>query len=706
MNTNSQGSKYVFRSCNLCEAICGLSFEVSDTEILSIRGDKNDPLSMGHICPKGPELKNIYLDKDRLRKPLKRTNTGWQEISYEEAFVEVTQSIHSIQSKYGNDSVAVYQGNPTVHNYGSMLFGSRFVKKLKTKNLFSATSVDQLPHHFVGHFMFGSHFLIPVPDIDRTNYFLVLGANPIASNGSMMTSPHITKRLKAIQERKGKLVVVDPRRTETAELANEHHFIKPDTDVFFLLSILNIVFQKGIKIPKHLSESLVGVEEVAALVSSYSPEKTASITGIATEVTQKIAIDFMEASGAVCYGRMGLSTQSFGAFCQWLIVLVNLFTGNLDSQGGSMFTKPAIDLISMSKNEGGFARYFSKARNLPEFYGEFPVAALADEMLYTGEGGIKALVTSCGNPILSTPNGTKLEKAIGTLEFMVSIDYYINETTCHANIILPPTSSIEHENIDMVFPLLAVRNYAKFSPAVFEADPGLKHDWQIFGELTNHLEATRTGKPVKKLSEKLTPEAMADSLFKTGPYKLSIEELKKHPHGIDLGELQSCLPDRLATENKKIVVIPEPFAKGQVLLMKAFQEFTQQNEHDYLLIGRRHLRSNNSWMHNSERLAGNKDRCTLLIHTNDAKNLQIEAGQIVKVQSEHGEISIVVEVTDGIAPGVVSIPHGYGHNRSGIQLEIATKRPGVSINDLTNETRTDFLCHNAAFSGTKVRIVK
>ncbi|MFQ5421238.1 MAG: molybdopterin-dependent oxidoreductase, partial [Anaerolineae bacterium] len=486
-----------YRTCNLCEAMCGIAITHQNGQILSISGDTADLFSQGHICPKAVALQDIYQDPDRLKHPVRRTKGGWEKLSWDEAFDEVANRLTAIQKKYGSNAVGVYQGNPTVHNSGSLMFAPLFFRTLRTRSRFSATSVDQLPHHFAAYFMFGHQLLLPIPDIDRADFFLILGANPLASNGSLMTAPGFENRLRALQKRGGQFVVIDPRRSETAAMANVHHFIRPGTDVLLLLALLNVVFAENLTQPGRLQEFTDGPENIEKLVAGFPPERVEKIAGIAAATIRQLARDFSAAKSAVCYGRIGVSTQAFGALCQWLVNVLNIVTGNLDRPGGAMFTAPAIDIVQQAWKErrpGSYGRWCSRVRGLPEFGGELPVAVLAEEILTAGEGQIKALITSAGNPVLSTPNGGKVESALAQLEFMVSIDIYINETTRHAHIILPPTCGLEIDHYDLVFHLLAVRNTAKYSRALFEPEHGAKHDWQIFNELRRRMTANGRAK--------------------------------------------------------------------------------------------------------------------------------------------------------------------------------------------------------------------
>jgi anaerobic selenocysteine-containing dehydrogenase len=686
-----------YRACNLCEAICGLEIKVEDGKVMSIAGDKNDPFSRGHICPKAVALKDIYEDPNRLKFPMKRTQNGWQQISWEQAFEEVVTNIKQIQAKYGNDAVGVYQGNPSIHNSGTFMTAPYFFKTLRTKNMFSATSADQLPHHFAAWQMFGHPMLMPIPDIDFTDFMLIIGGNPIASNGSIMTVPDVEHRLKAIQKRGGKIVVIDPRRTETAAKADQHLFIKPNNDVFLLLAMINVLFAENKVNLSHLSDFTDDLDVLREITAEYTPEKVVKLTGISANDIRQLTLDFANAPTAVCYGRVGVSTQAFGTLSLWLINAINVITGNLDKQGGSMFTLPAVDFLARSKNENRFARWHSRVRGLPEFSGELPVATLAEEMLTEGDGQIKAMFTSCGNPVLSTPNGVQLDEAFADLEYMVAFDIYINETTRHANLILPPATGLEVAHYDMTFNVLAVRNTTKYSEPTFEKTEGAKFDWEIFDELRQRM----LGEEDIKLTN---PEEKIDLGLKFGPYQLSLQALKDNPHGIDLGEMKPCLPNRLLTSDKRIKLAPEILVKDMERLKKVFENAQTDSNFNLLLIGRRHLRDNNSWMHNSHRLVKGNNRCTLMIHSKDAEKMGIENHQIVSVASRVGEIEIPAEITDTMMEGVVCMPHGYGHHRAGIQMDIAAQHAGVSVNDLTDELYLDDLTGNAAFNGVAVRV--
>lgn len=718
-----------YSTCTLCEAMCGIEVATKGQQILSIKGDKDNPFSQGHICPKASALKDLYDDPDRLKRPVKRVDDTWQEITWDDAFDLVANKLHHIQQAHGNNAVGVYLGNPNAHNMGSILFGPYFYRALKSHNRYSATSVDQLPHHIVSRRLFGHISQIPIPDIDNTQHFMIIGGNPLASNGSIMTVPNVKKRLKAIQKRGGKVVVIDPKRSETADISCKHHFIRPGSDVLLLLAMLHVLFEKQLHRVDAILPYAEDIKEVENYVRDYSPQKVSEFIGISASQVTQLVLDFCHAESAVCYGRMGASVQAFGTLTQYLIMLFNMLTGNLDKQGGMMFTQPAADVLPVS-GKGSMGGFTSRVRGLPAFAGEYPVACLAEEILTPGEGQIKAMVIGAGNPVVTTPNAEQLDKAFAQLDFMVAVDFYITETSRHADVILPPVTALERDHYDIVFHNFAVRNFAKYSEAVVDIDKDQLTDWQIYLSLAERLDALN-GKSTAHYAALWVkqPKGVVDDLLKAGLYGrnankykdadthsnetstaipaegLSIETLKAHPHGIDLGPLQPSLPHALFHEDKKIHLDFDYFMADLNRVNTHFFEKENQSQ-SMVLIGRRHIKTNNSWLHNSPRMVKGNNRCTLQLHPNDGAKYGIGDGDEVNVKSRVGQLTIEAEITDAIMPGVVSIPHGWGHNKKGIKLSVASQHPGVNTNILTDDLQVDELSGNAVLNGVPVILEK
>lgn len=757
-----------YRACNLCEALCGIEIRHRGEEIIAIRGDADDPFSRGHVCPKAVALQDVQNDPDRLRQPVRRTIDGWQPVSWEAAFEEIVANLRRVQREHGANAVGFYVGNPTVHSHGSALMLPGLIRALRTRNRFSATSVDQLPHMLACLQMFGNQALFPIPDLDHTDFFLCIGANPMASNGSLMTAGDMPGRLKAIRKRKGRIVVVDPRRTETAGIADAHHFIRPGTDAMLLAAMIHVLFaERKIRLGR-LEDHVDGMETLQKWVRPFSPGAVALHCGIDAAAIRDLALAFSAAKSAAAYCRVGTTTSAFSGVSAWLVYALNIVTGNLDRRGGVMFPKPAIDLAGLavlSGRAGHLGAWKSRVSGLPEFGGELPAAVMAEEMLTPGDGQIRALVTHAGNPVLSTPNGRQLDRALSQLDFMVSIDIYINETTRHAHLILPPTGTLEHAQFDPVFHALAVRNTIRWAEPLLEKPEDALHDWEILLELTTRLDSTDLRSTVKAkmtraLVRALGDEGIVDLLIRLGPYGsrvnladklddvllnngfagplyarirrqlvhrlldrprvrewlaatpygtekkpeggLTLEKVKAHPHGLDIGAMEPALPERLSTPDKIIALAPALYADD---MRRLADTLVQPATTGLLLIGRRHVRSNNSWLHNSHRLVKGKTRCTLMLHPQDAGALGVVDGAEVEVSSRTGSIRLPAEVTDAIMPGVVSMPHGYGHDRDGVQLSVARETsPGVSMNDITDERLFDAVSGTAIVNGVPVTV--
>ncbi|MEU3763464.1 molybdopterin oxidoreductase family protein [Amycolatopsis keratiniphila] len=702
-------------TCPLCEATCGLEVTIDEKSMVTrVQGDREDVFSKGYICPKGASLGALHHDPDRLTAPLVKRDGEFVEVTWDEAFAEIDRRLRPIIDEHGRNAVAVYSGNPTVHNAALVLYGRVFFKALGTRNFYTATTVDQMPKHFSSGYLFGDPQAIPVADLDRTEHLLILGANPLVSNGSLMTAPDTRGKLRGIQRRGGKIVVLDPRRTRTAQLADEHHAIRPGTDALFLFALVNVLFAENRVTP---GEHVTGVDEVRALAEPFTPEAVAPATGIDAAEIRRIALELADAERAAVYGRMGTTTQAYGTIASWLVDVLNTLTGNLDREGGVMFPLPA---LWRPRRSSPFTsgRWTSRVRGYPEVLGELPVATLADEIETPGEGQVRALVTISGNPALSTPNSARLTEALRQLDFMVSLDVYLNETTRHADVILPGPSPMERPHYDVALYALAVRNVANWTPQTLETDmpqewvtllrlagiaagQGPDVDVAAFDTMVAGETARRTGVDLSLAEGRTGPARMIDLMLRGGPYGLSLADLEAAPHGVDLGALKPRLPEALATASGKVELAPAAITKD-VPRLRA--ELDKAPDGGLLLIGRRHLSSNNSWMHNLTPLVRGGNRCTVQVHPDDASRLGLTDGGLASVTSRAGKLEAPVEVTADVRPGVVSMPHGWGHDLDGTRTKVATAHAGVNSNLVADETLLDVPSGNAVLNGIPVEV--
>ena len=740
-----------FRTCPFCEATCGLRLEVADGEVLSVRGDENDVLSHGFICPKAFGLKGLREDPDRLRTPLVRRDGELREATWKEAFAEVDGRLAPILAEHGRDAVAVYAGNPNAHNLAAMIYLRVLLRALGSKNVFSASSVDQMPKHFSAGHMFGHWTSIPVPDLDRTDYLMIWGANPLVSNGSLLTAPDMRGRIRGIRERGGKVVVIDPRRTRTAEHASEHHFIRPGSDALALFALVATLFEEGLADPGDLAALCEGLDEVERLAAEFTPERVADACGIPAPELRRMARELAAADRAAVYGRIGTTVQEFGTLASWLVDVLNVLSGSFDQPGGAMFTKAAAAQSNSTGRPGRgrgatAARWGSRVRGLPEVLGELPVSALAEEIDTPGEGQVRALVTVAGNPLVSTPNAARLERAVAGLDFMLSVDIYVNETSRSADVVLPAPDPLARSHYDLALYQFAARNVANYSPPVFDREPGLIAEEEIFLRLTgivtgqgadadtdaiddavagaliarevgtsdSLIEGSDPAEIAAALEPRRGPERILDLMLRTGahgdgfgarPDGLTLERLESSPHGVDLGAHEPRLPDVLRTPSGKIELAPEPITRDVERLRARLAAGAWNGAGpEMVLIGRRQLRSNNSWMHNLDALVKGKDRCTALVNPLDAERLGLADGARVRVRSAVGELEAPVELSDEMMPGVVSVPHGWGHDADGVRMRVAAEHAGVNSNLAADETRVDAPSGNAVLNGIPVEL--
>lgn len=744
-------NRTAFRTCPLCEAGCGLEISVSPTEqIVRIRGDQKDVFSQGYICPKGSTLKQLHEDPDRLRHPLIKRNGVHVQATWQEAWQEVERGIMGVIERHGRGALSAYLGNPNAHNLGPQLYSSMMLKSMGTRNIFSASTVDQVPKHVAGGYMFGTAQSIPVPDLDHTDYLLMLGANPYASNGSLCTAPDYPGRLQAIRARGGKVVVVDPRRTKTAQESDEWIAIRPGTDGLFLAAIIHVLFlEKLVAVEPRIMSVLSGLSELENAVSVFAPDRVTDVTGVSAQTIERIARELAGSPTAAVYGRIGVNTVEFGTTNAWLIDAINVLTGNIDSRGGAMFTTPATGSATTRGTPGsgkGFqmGRGHSRVSGVAEVLGEYPVGVMAEEITTPGKNQIRAMITVAGNPVVSTPHAAQLDAALAELEFMVSVDIYLNETTRHANVILPSPSALEKDHYDIGLLIYAVRNIANYSEPVLTPDASMPQEWEILVTLGAILQGLGTnvdpsviddqiltgmvtsavsqssslifGREVSEIVELLSRDGrngtarMMDFILQTGPYGagfgsqpkgLSLDYLLANPHGVDLGPLEPRIPEMLRTPSGRIELSPPQMIADMERLEKSIDS---HDSSQMLLVGRRELKSNNSWMHNIAVLTKGSLSCTAQLNPNDAQRLGINNGDLVRITSRVGQIEIPAEVTDSVTKGVVSVPHGWGHDMAGTQMEVARRKAGVNSNILSDDKAMDPLSGNAVLSAIAVTV--
>ncbi len=733
----------VHRACPFCEATCGVAITVDGDTIVSVRGDKEDPFSQGFICPKAYGLKELYEDGDRLRRPLKRTGSGWQEIEWQTAVNEIADRMIAIREKHGNDAIGMYTGNPVVHDYGALLYRPVFQRALATRNLFNSAAIDTLPKIVQTALMFGRPFptAVPVPDIDRTDHLLIIGANPVVSHGSLMSMPNAPGRLKGVSDRGGKVVVLDPRRSETAELADEHHFIRPGSDAALLLAMIHTLFEEGL-VSLGAAEGLTrDLDEVEKAAEDFSPETVSNHCGIAATEIRRLAREFAAAESAACYGRLGTCVQEFGTLASWGCDLLNILTGNLDRPGGVMFTQPAAPIDAAFPPTKGFEinRWQSRVSHQPEVGGLVPSSTMAEEILTPGDGQVHAMFLLMTNPLRSAANSTQLERAFKQLDLIVAVDFYINETTQYADYILPTPSPAEHEHFDIGLNYLTVRNMAKWSNGIGAAQGDLPHSWEILATLGARLmgfegmalsdiddfilrqyadaaletniqwQDLTTDEIVGKLDSPRGPQRLVDLLIRLGHYGdgfgrnpegLTLEKVQASDHGLDLGALQPRLAEIINTDSGKIELAPPTMIDD----LPRLQDRMRQTPDSMLLIGRRDLRSTNSFTHNLAALVKGPDRCTLQINPKDATRLGLVDGQSARITSRVGTVVAPVVITEELMPGVASLPHGWGHDAEGSQMQVAENHPGINSNVLTDDQAYDVASGAAILFGTPVQI--
>ena len=725
-------------TCPLCEAMCGLEIHVEAGRVTGIRGNRDDTWSRGHICPKGATLGAVHEDPDRIRCPMIKVDGQWQEASWDAAFRRCTELLAPVIEKFGIGAVTCYTGNPLAHSFSLGRYTGVLLGMSGIPISYSPGTVDQWPKNLSSHLMYGGWWSIPVPDIERTDLLIVMGANPAASQGSLLAAPNVMGIIDAIRKR-GKVIVVDPVQTATAARADEWLPITPGTDAALLLAVAHTLFAENLVKLGELEPHIDGVDRMRQVAAEWSPERVATVTGISADRIRTLARELAGTERAVVYGRIGLCNQEFGSLASWLVDVVNILTGHFDTPGGSMFPRAAAWSVTVQPIPGledgapEFGRYRTRVRGAKEVLGQVPVSCLAEEIATPGEGQLRALITVAGNPVLSTPAGHKLDEVLPTLDAMISVDMWLNETTRHADVILPAPSPLEQPHHDDLILNFAINSIANYSPPVFApADPDRTEEWEILIRLTGLCTGTPAedvdveaiddgffdymaftqgldGATTRSHYERGGPERILDLTLRTGPFGdrygenpdgVTLDKLKAQPNGMNFGPMVPQVPEILGTADHKIRLAPQYLLDD----LPRLAERLDRAPDELVLVSRRHLRSNNSWLHNVGPLMKGKDRCTLLMHGDDATKRGVTSGDVVTVASSGGQIEVPVEVTGEIMPGVVSMPHGWGHGKPGTRMAIANDSPGVNTNILSPPTFIDEPSGNGALNGIPVTV--
>jgi anaerobic selenocysteine-containing dehydrogenase len=697
--------------------------EVEADRVVSVRPDYDDPFSQGYVCPKGMAIGEIHDDPDRIRQPMRRLADGqFEAISWADAFELVESKLKGIRAKHGPDSIAVYYGNPLGHSYSGIIMVDPLVKAIGTRNRTGASSQDTAPRFAASYYLYGNTIVIPTPDIENTDWFLCVGANPVVSQGSAMVAPNVKAKLKAIRERGGKVITVDPRFTETAKLADEHVSIRPGGDAALLLAMLHVLIEEDLVDRRAVAETATGWEHVCNMVQAFTPERVEAQTTIAAETTRRLARELAEAERGVVYTRLGVCNNRWGTLATWANDVINLAAGRLGKRGGWMFAEPILDTAKIVELGGmsGHGRWKSRVRGLPETQCDLPASMLAEEIETPGAGQIRAMITIAGNPVLSTPNGPRLSRAMEKLEFMVSIDLYVNETTRHADLILPPCWQLAEDHAEALTSAFGLRTRMRWCPPVVEKRADEKADWEIMLEITRRMGGGPTAiKPVDRvmaLAERIgvwrfDPQTALDLLIRIGPHGdrfvpwskgLSLAKIKALPYGADLGPAREGVAHRIAYEDKRMHLQAAPIDASIDALERELRQ--PRDAQELLMIGRRELRSNNSWMHNVESLVAGKQRCVLYVNPIDAERAGLRDSEPAHLQSRVFSGEVPVRVTDEIMPGVVSLPHGWGHADSARWQSVAGRHAGVSANDWSDDQTLEDVVGQSILNGVPVKL--
>lgn len=722
------------RTCPLCEGMCGVTVKVEGGQVATVRPNRQDVWSQGHVCPKGTTLGALHDDPDRLRTAMVRDGSEWKSASWDTALERLEELAEGVRNRHGPHAFAAYGGNmagkdATLSRYTGLMLATSGIQQV-----YSSGTVDQHPKNLSAMLMFGNEWKIPIPDLDNTDLFVIFGGNPAASKGSIFSHRDVMGAMRDLRARGGRVIVIDPVRTKTAQAADQWIGLKPGTDAALMLGVAHVLFARGAVRLRHLDGLIEGLDALRDVAGEFSPQVVAPFCGIEASIIEDLADELIRTDRSAIYGRIGTCTQSFGTLASWMIDVLAILTGNLDRRGGSMWSRPAASLVDMLATlPDGMPVVMGKSRvrGVPAVLGQFPASCMAEEIATPGPGQIKGLVTFAANPALSAPDSGKLAQALPLLECMVSLDNYINETTRHAHVILPSPSFLESAHFDMWSWIFCLTSGGHYSPPVFPPVDRPDH-WRIVARVgaiiggqpgadidamdDGYFRALATGRgidpdlAITALPER-GPARILDLAIRAGPFGdrfgavaggLSLDSFRNQPDGVIIGPATPQAQEGFATSSGKIEIAPALILSDIPRLKLALGA----NDPALVLVSRRHLRSMNSWMHNVDTLVKGKDRCTVQMHSADAATRGLEGGDLVTLTSAAGSIVVPMEIDDDIRPGVVSMPHGWGHSDAQTHLSVAKVHPGANTNVLSPGTLVDVISGNAVLNGIPVEIAK
>lgn len=687
--------------CRICEPACGLKVTTQGNRVLKIEADEDNVVTRGFVCSKGIRFKDVHESPDRLRHPIKRVGDRWERISWEQAFQEIGEKVKGIRSRHGGESFAMYMGNPAGFSGTHPVFCQAFLAGLGSKHFYTPGSQDCNNKFAASQRMYGSPFVQPIPDFDNVDCFIIVGSNPAISHMSFINAARPVERLKALEEKGGKVYFVNPRRTESARRVGEQVFIRPGTDIWFLLAFLNELIASGGVQPSVVDKYMKGFDAVEQLVQPWTPERAERVTGIPAATLRAMVSRYSNAKGGALYCSTGVNQAQHSTLAYWILNVINCVSGNLDRRGGMLVSRGLVDLPKIAKKFGyGDRTDRSRIGNFASVLDSFPAGILPDEIFTPGRGQVKALFVSAGNPVLSCANGTRMEKAIKQLELVVCIDLFRNETGNLADYVLPGLTWLERPDIPVGAAGLQTVPYIQWTDAMVQPDGEQQDEWWIYTELARacgvrlfgdksfggmlahyYFMANRYVQKLPLLGNLLAFDpAHMQSAMLLGSLRVKPAQMRSNPGAILLKPNlpKDFLGSRVLTEDGKVDLAPAEYIEGAKMLESDFEREIAQRD-QLRLISKRERFGHNSWMHNVQEFVFRNNTNFVYMHPDDAERCGLKDRELAEVRSATGNVTLPVKLTDDMMPRAIALPHGWGHQRAD-GLSVASRTTGVNAN--------------------------